>query len=80
MYNVGDRVRYKQVTHRVSLESSVQTIPVHEEPRSGAGCVHQVVRLGGEWRLFVLPDEERLKRDKVVLLLRVPPDEVEREG
>jgi len=77
-YLVGDRVRFRQVPHEVPLESSALTLPIHESPRSGFGVVQFVGRVGSEIRLFVLPDEDRGKRDSITLLLRVPPDEVSR--
>jgi hypothetical protein len=79
-YSSGDRVRFKQVTHGVPLTSSSGFIEVHENPKSGVGSVQFVSRVGDEWRLFVLPDDELRKTDKSTLLLRVPPDTVELLG
>jgi hypothetical protein len=74
-YAVGHVVDYRQVTHSVPLEDHNSAIPIHEMPKSGRGKVIVAIRVGQEWRLNVLPDTEAGKKDKVTLLLRVPPDE-----
>ena len=78
---VGRRVRYSQRKHLVPLSMSDGGIGVHENPRSGTGTAHIVQQRKGEegpeWTVFILPDEELTKRDRTLVILRLPPDEME---
>jgi len=74
----GMRVRFKQVSHLVDVPDSNMKIPVHEDPKGGVGTIQVSNRIGNEWRLFVLPDSElKKKRDRITILLRIPPDVAE---
>jgi hypothetical protein len=74
-YSTGQRISYRQVRHSVPLESSNSAIPVHDDPKSGLGMICAAMRVRQEWRLVVLPDSERAKKEQITLLLRIPPDE-----
>lgn len=78
-YSIGERVRFRQVPHDVPLASSNQSIAIHEAPKSGTGQIQFASRIHNEWHLFVLPDDEAKKQNKMTVLLRVPPDIADKE-
>jgi hypothetical protein len=59
------------------MEDYSTFIPLHGNPRCGEGTVQTAFTVRNEQRVFVLPDEERNKKEQITILLRIPPDSAE---
>jgi hypothetical protein len=76
MIGTGDRVWFRQVEHIIDVLGS--GIQVHPDPEEGRGDVVMAFPVNcSEMRLFVVPDEQKGRKNVETRLLRVPPDEVE---
>ena len=74
---VGSRVYFSQVSHSVPVDIGGTAIPIHEAPQQGQGTIVLAWKVEQELHLIVLPDSQLEKKEKITLLLRVPPDHAE---
>lgn len=78
MITSGQRVRFRQVSHLVSMGKQ-DVLRLHSNPKIGTGLVVATAIITGcdEQRLWVLPDSDRRVEGAETILLRLPPDEAE---